>query len=442
MARCIGLIVSLCVVLSVCASRVHAKPRSLKIQMPQSLDTTEFDLLTVGLGPEIPMRFGHSMIRVRDQAGHTDTTYNWGVYTYENPGFAFKFFYEPQLYWMDATRYDATVQFYKTVERRAVWQDRLVLTRKQKETLMRRIIWQSKPDNIRYPYKYFLDNCSTKVRDYLDEALGGRLREAFGKKGRGKTFRSFMRDGFRSIPAVDLLLDVTMNSQIDKPISFWDEMFLPRQLRDYLSESPAYGDDLKPQPNTMLLADGRKIVDLPPPPDSALNGHEFFLLLAGAPLIWGLVFLALWILKERKANASQFVWMEAMGIRLIALSLIVWGLFAALIGTVDVLTWIFSKHTDLHHNANLWLFWPFDFIWIGLGFGMFKRGHSCVVRSGIRKQLWFWFAFAHTAALLFFIAFWWGGAFTQDVGLIMRYLAPLATGLFALSTISIRKDWV
>src|SRR3546814_18202698 len=38
------------------------------------------------------------------------------------------------------------------------------------------LAWNALPENAYYHYDYFTDNCSTRVRDALDKALGGALR--------------------------------------------------------------------------------------------------------------------------------------------------------------------------------------------------------------------------------------------------------------------------
>src|SRR5687767_10144508 len=46
------------------------------------------------------------------------------------------------------------------------------------------------PENARYRYQYFTDNCATRVRDALDSVLGGILRPQLEARSTGNTFRS------------------------------------------------------------------------------------------------------------------------------------------------------------------------------------------------------------------------------------------------------------
>src|SRR5690606_4488909 len=57
-------------------------------------------------------------------------------------------------------------------------------------TLAARLAENALPGNAAYDYDYFRDNCSTRVRDALDEALGGLLGAHMHGRSRGNTYRS------------------------------------------------------------------------------------------------------------------------------------------------------------------------------------------------------------------------------------------------------------
>ena len=39
---------------------------------------------------------------------------------------------------------------------------------------------------------------------------------------------------------------------------------------------------------------------------------------------------------------------------------VVFGLWSAFFGTALVCDWLFSRYTEVQHNANLFVFWPVD----------------------------------------------------------------------------------
>ena len=147
-------------------------------------------------------------------------------------------------------------------QRRSVWQDKLNLTNPQKEILYRRLMWNLEPENVEYAYQYFFDNCTTKVRDYLDEALLGKVRREYTGVTE-KTFRDQVQSHYESVPLIAFSLDVLMNSNIDRAVTEWEDMYLPLQLRDRLlyvkSDVTQNGEQL------MLLNDPQVIMEFPAP---------------------------------------------------------------------------------------------------------------------------------------------------------------------------------
>ena len=93
------------------------------------------------------------------------------------------------------------------------------------------------PGQGEYVYNHFEDNCTSRIRDYLDEASSGELREPiplpppFGTPGREPTFRSDIRRGLYEDRFLLWLSDVGVGSVADQPISSFDAMFLPGALR-------------------------------------------------------------------------------------------------------------------------------------------------------------------------------------------------------------------
>ena len=69
------------------------------------------------------------------------------------------------------------VDFYRRLGRTITLQ-RLNLTAQQKRRLRADLRRNALDENKYYRYDYFVDNCSTRLRDALDRALDGALRAA------------------------------------------------------------------------------------------------------------------------------------------------------------------------------------------------------------------------------------------------------------------------
>ena len=106
----------------------------------------------------------------------------------------------------------------------------------QRTQLAEFLATNAQPDNREYQYDYFLDNCSTRVRDALDLVLGGALRRA--------TERNPAEGNFRFHTQRSLTNDVLMYTGImlgqgprtDQPIDQWAEMFLPAKIQERVRE--------------------------------------------------------------------------------------------------------------------------------------------------------------------------------------------------------------
>jgi hypothetical protein len=78
-------------------------------------------------------------------------------------------------------------------DNRAVEIQELALTPAQRVVVRDYIAWNMREENRFYRYDYFRDNCSTRVRDVLDLALGGELKSQFSAAPSGMSFRDEAR---------------------------------------------------------------------------------------------------------------------------------------------------------------------------------------------------------------------------------------------------------
>src|SRR4029079_4665351 len=81
---------------------------------------------------------------------------------------------------------------------------------------------------------YYLDNCSTRVRDALDRVLGGRIRAATDTIPAGTTFRFHTARLTTNDPLMFTGLMLGLGEPVDRPISRYEEMFLPLAFREQI----------------------------------------------------------------------------------------------------------------------------------------------------------------------------------------------------------------
>lgn len=125
----------------------------------------------------------------------------------------------------------ATEEFAEYIDdNRSIRVQRLALTHAQTEQLTAYLLHEIRPENRDYRYDYYLNNCSTRVRDALDRALGGQLAGRFSPQPAEQNWR----DHTRRLTSADfwlyLGLEIVLGAEVDQPINRWDEMFIPERL--------------------------------------------------------------------------------------------------------------------------------------------------------------------------------------------------------------------
>ena len=341
---------------SLALEAVEAIDQSL---LPTDFSKVHFYLVTIDVGNMLWDNFGHTALRVVDENNNTDAVYNWGLFD-TSAGvvrFSFNFFKGIMNYQLGINSPAAEFAMYRQ-QQRTVWQDKINLNNQQKETLYNRLLWNTRPENIVYPYHYFDDNCTTRVRDYIDEALSGKIFSATDIPT-GNTYRDLVKYHYRSLSLIEFSLDLLMNSNIDRAISQWEEMFLPLSLRGHLltlSSDVAIGGQRQP-----LLSESSIIVEFPTP---QAQPNPYYL--AGTVL---LVPTLLMFLLLRKVSMSYFathsrITLEApeLSFRLLGLVGLLAAFFSGVYGCLMLGGWFFSGHDDLYSNVNLLLFWPTDLL--------------------------------------------------------------------------------
>ncbi|MEZ5491213.1 MAG: DUF4105 domain-containing protein [Gammaproteobacteria bacterium] len=327
--------------------------------LPADFGRVHFYLITVDAGNNVWDNFGHTALRVIDENNNTDTVYNWGLFDASGGvvQFSFNFFRGIMNYQLGTSSPGAEFGAYRQ-QQRSVWQDAINLNNRQKETLYKRLLWNVRPENIVYPYHYFFDNCTTRVRDYLDEALEGKISAATGSTT-DNTFRDLVTYHYRSAPLIEFSVDLLMNANIDRPVTQWEEMFLPLSLRARLMTLPS--DVAVAGRQQPLLSDSVVIAEFPTPQAGA---NPYYV--AGTLLLAPALFLFLLL---RKVSMSYFathsrITLNAPGLsfRLLGLVGLVVSLFSGIYGCLMLGGWFFSDHMDLYKNVNLLLCWPADLL--------------------------------------------------------------------------------
>ncbi|MEM7675867.1 MAG: DUF4105 domain-containing protein, partial [Myxococcota bacterium] len=202
----------------------------------KTLPLLEVWMMTFGPGEPVFLKFGHNalLVRGRDpQSGAPvfERVYDYGLFDGSSPTLVADFLQGRMRYWVGVTSLDRTMRRYQATNR-DVSAQKLRLSQDDAEALLRKLEDNIKQENRYYRYDYYYDNCSTRVRDVLDDITEGAVRKAFLGDAkmtlRGHTLRHTSSDWLYYLG-----LDVGL-ADVDRPIDLWVESFLPQNFREGL----------------------------------------------------------------------------------------------------------------------------------------------------------------------------------------------------------------
>ena len=198
-----------------------------------SNDTVAY-LLTCGPGTETYSIYGHSALRIVTPEKHLDTVYNWGVFDFNTPNFVWKFAKGRLDYMVIGESLKGFLQGY-FFEQRFVYSQKINIDPVETRKLVSLINENLKPENIKYRYDFFYDDCSTRIRDLLEKSIGEKLKYPPAESGKIPTFRDLVGKYQNPYPWYKFGVDLLMGSTTDKRAEFRDRMFLPIDMKDELS---------------------------------------------------------------------------------------------------------------------------------------------------------------------------------------------------------------
>jgi hypothetical protein len=152
-------------------------------------------------------------------------------------------------------------------------------------------------------------------------------------------------------------LYTAMGNVIDRPISEWEEMFLPDKLERILDRVERPGKPGTPlvTERVVLVADSRAT--------PRLDSPRFTVTLALLGTAGGFALASLGFAARRMWPARVL-----LGILLAAL-----GVASTILGSLFLFLWIFTNHDVAYHNENLLQFPPWGFLLAGAALGLVRR---------------------------------------------------------------------
>lgn len=292
-------------------------------------------VLTCTPGTEIYSLFGHTAIRVRGTINGKaeDWVYNYGTFEWTDD-FPIKFARGKLMYQLSRSPFYAFNHTY-IEEQRGIVEQHLGLDEAQKGRLFQLLEENYLPDNRKYLYDFFYDNCATRVIDILEEALGDDL--VFNYETPDSTFRDMIDIYLEEWHWTDLGIDLGLGLPSDKKLEKLDDAFLPDFLYAELASATLAGVPLVVGEEELLLAEDEE-------PEAIIQPLLLFSIILFA-------YLALTFLQGRMSrigNVLDYVFLTLSGI----------------VGVFLLLLWFATDHTTTANNLNLLWAMPLNLVMI------------------------------------------------------------------------------
>lgn len=198
-------------------------------------ENARISLITCTPGHELYARYGHTAIRVLDEANDMDITFNYGIFDFNTDYFYWKFVKGETWYELGAAPTWWFAQEYEQ-DHRQVYEQVLNLNAEQRETLWQDLETNYQPKNRKYLYNFVFDNCATRPYVLLKRVLGDTILSDYSGYT-GISYRTFIRHYTGALSWENAGINLLFGPRADQPMNNEQRLFLPEELMRYIEHA-------------------------------------------------------------------------------------------------------------------------------------------------------------------------------------------------------------
>ena len=332
-------------------------------------DSIRVSLLTCSPGQEVYSLYGHTAIRVQIPKDSIDEVFNYGVFDMSKPHFAWHFVLGETDYMVVPIPWEYfTIDYEKRGS--SITEQELNLTPDEASRLVSNLIENSQPQNRVYRYSFLYGNCTTKVRDMVEQVIVGRIQ--YPNTLPHLSAREILHHYTAQHPWAQEGNDLLLGSEVDTIMSERAAMFIPENMMQAFDGAFIRNGKGEMRPlvrsKKVLLEAKEQVVE-----------SEFPLSPLQVMLCFGALCLFILLLE---AWLGRHFWL--------------WDVLILLLqgaaGTLLCFMFFFSEHPAVDSNWQIWLLNPIYFIGIPL-----------VIKAATRHKTTLWFAFYFAVLALFLL---------------------------------------
>lgn len=194
-------------------------------------------VLTCSPGEEVYALYGHTALRYRDTSRDIDVVFNYGLFDFSAPNFGWRFVLGETDYMVGCYDYTDFLPEY-AMRGSGVVEQVLDLTDEEAQSLFGSLLFNIRPENCVYRYRYLDNNCTTKVRDKLLEALSESGDVVYKDDAPdGETYRDVLNAPAGDNPWYAFGINLLLGADVDKEMSRSQRLFLPNNFMNDLENA-------------------------------------------------------------------------------------------------------------------------------------------------------------------------------------------------------------
>jgi hypothetical protein len=309
-------------------------PDAEKLQAQENT-RLRISLLTCTAGEELYSIFGHSALRIIDSNSVSDIVYNYGTFNFNDEGFYLKFIRGKLKYYISIENTSDFIYTYRT-EGRGITEQVLMLSNEEAYNIQHALNENLKEENKFYAYDFFLDNCTTRLRDLILKHKNPQpalpavmpLKTSFRD-----AIHFYLKAGKQNWSMLGI--DILLGKPTDQLMTSSQQQFLPDNLMKALDSCS----------NTQLVSSSKSLYNLPEKASSTrlFTPLVFFIALLALSFLWS--FSKIPFLKISQEYFDGFLFF-----------------LTGLLGLILVLMWTSTDHSMTKVNFNLLWAWPFHML--------------------------------------------------------------------------------
>ena len=301
----------------------------------QKLDSIRASLITCSPGQEVYALYGHTALRLQNFTTGEDVVFNYGVFSFKQPHFIWRFVRGQCDYMVVPIPWQ---YFTREYEERgsSITAQVLNLTPQEANRLYANMLEDCKPENRQYRYNFLYNNCTTKVRDAIENCIEGHV--VYPDSVPLYSYRQMLHQYTKEHPWAQEGNDILLGVAVDTSLSARAAMFAPEYMLRYAENASIYTDNNDKRPlvieKEILLQKKSQKVE----PEFPLSPIQAMSIL--------LAFSVLVLLLERWFNWQFWLWDAVL------------LLGQGLAGLLLLFMFFFSEHPAVNSNWQIWVLNP------------------------------------------------------------------------------------